>query len=184
MQCVRGFATAFVLWVIVTSLPCAAQHAHQRLPNGPGSLFTSWDIDHEKEDGTGNDICIMEAHFPSTPAVFAIRKDITRSYYKQRMVDPGVSFAYAELQEVNTVFDGDLVNKSWHGSGSGTGPVFDMRIPGGVLFDQYLSQLLEAQSVGVVVGEHVWETPIFETRRAFAVLQDCIASVTVHDGRW
>ena len=164
--------------------PCVAEHGHQRLVGGIHSMFTTWDITHEQEDGTGNDVCIMEARGPAMPGIFAIRKDMTRSYYKQRVFDPGVVFVYAQVQPVNTVFDGDLMHKSWHGDASGTGPVFDVHIPGGDAFDQYMGQLIAASAVSVVVGEHVWTASIGGTSEAFAVLQDCISSVTAQDGRW
>lgn len=170
--------------ILLSTMPSLAQLGHQHLVGNLGSRFVSWDIQHDQEDGTGHDICTMETSNGGARGVFALRKDVERSYYKQRIFDPGLHFIYAQLQTVTTVFDADIAGKSWSGDGSGTGPVVDMRVPGGDAFDHYLGQLLSATMVSFVVADHVWTLELGGVGPAFAAFQDCIASVTTRDGRW
>ena len=172
------------LVALLGSAQCLAKTGQQIIRGGLSSMFTTWEISHEKEDGTGDDICIMEARGPGIPGEFAIRKDVAQSWFKQRILDPGMHFTYGQFSEANTVFDLDFANRSWHGEITGTGTVFDMRVPGGQMFDRYMGQLLSARSVGITIGSHVWTATIGEADKAYVALQDCIESVTTGDGRW
>lgn len=162
----------------------AAALGHRQIVGDLPALFTTWDISHEKEDGTEDDICIMEARGPMIPGLFAIRRDLTRSYYKQRVLDPKASFAYGVPQQVLTAFDADPDHKGWQSYASGTAAVFDVNIPTGPLFARYEDQMLNASSVSMVVGSDVWTAPLRNTRQAYALLQDCVVSVSIGDGRW
>ena len=164
--------------------PCSAAHGHQRLGGGASSMFTVWDVSHEQEDGTEDDVCIMEATAPGRPGEFAIRKDVVQTFYKQRIWAPGFTFTYGEAEKVLTVFFAGTAAETWNGNASGTGPVFDVHTPSGPAFDQYLDELFAATSVGAIVGGRAWRMPIGGTKEAFTVLQDCISSVLTRDGRW
>ncbi len=176
-----------LLVMVLASLPIAtarAQEPHRSFDGGVRSMFTHWNVDHLKEDGTGDDICMMTASWRGRPVNFSLRKDAVKSYYTVRILDPKVSFVYGVLQPVAVVFDGDLTTHSWGGPGSGVGSEFDFRVPGGPSFVTFEGQMLSTDMVSVVVGAHVWTQAIGETDKAYAMLKDCSESVAVGDRRW
>ncbi len=149
----------------------------------PGA-FTHWTVEHDKEDGSGNDICIMTAAWPGRPVSFSIRKDTAKDYYALRFLDPAAAFAYNVPTPVALTFDGDLLNRRWNGPASGIGPVFDFRLPTGPSFSIFEGQLLTAHSVTVAVAGHSWTGALVDVPRAYAMMQDCVVNASISEGRW
>lgn len=151
--------------------------------SGSGAAFTHWSVEHDKEDGSGNDVCIMTAAWPGRPTSFSVRKDATKDHYALRFLDPATSFTYDVPVPVTIAFDGDM-NRSWSGPASGVGPVFDFPLLTGPSFGAFEQQLLAARWIAVSGGGHFWTATLADLPRAYAMLQDCIVSVTISDGRW
>jgi hypothetical protein len=173
-----GSWTLAVCWVIPNL--CAAQIPSRTFLNG----LTHWRVDHQKEDGTGDDVWIMPASWIRQSGSFAIRENFQRNYITQRVQDSNVSFDYGLFKSVTTIFDGDPAGRSWSGDASGTGSVFDMRIPEGDRYRRYIGQLFAAKNVSVIVGNKYWFAALDGTSGAFALFQSCLSSVYANDGRW
>ena len=85
---------------------------------------------------------------------------------------------------VSVAFEGDLTSPGWSGPASGIGPVFDFPIPTGPSFSTFEAQLLAAHSVSVTVAGHFWIADLVGAPEAYAMMQDCVVSVMISDGRW
>lgn len=148
------------------------------------TAVTHWTIEHDKEDGSGNGICIMTAAWPGRPVSVSMRKDTTQDHYALRVLDPKSAFTYNVPASVAVIFDEDVVNRRWSGPASGTGPVFDFPLPTGPSFAIFESQLLASHFITVAVLDHFWTAALVDVPRAYAMLQDCVVSVTISDNRW
>ena len=145
---------------------------------------THWTIEHDKEDGTGDAICIMTAAWPGRPVSFSVRKDTAQDHYALRFLDPDAAFTYNVPSPASVAFNTDMAQQAWGGPASGIGPVFDLPVPTGPSFSAFEARLLAAHSVSVTVAGHSWTGDLVDLPKAYAMLQDCVVSVTISDGRW
>ena len=143
----------------------------------------AWRIEHDKEDGTGDDVCIASGWINPAMGSVSLRKDATKPEHSIRVDDPQARLPYGVGVPVALIYDGDRA-KIWNGTASGTGRVFDITMAAGPQFQKELDQFTTAEDIFMEVGGQPWGTRMGGQKQAVAILQDCLASVETGDGRW
>ncbi len=178
----RAVLLGLVVWA--GAVPLGLAQPVRTFDDRSTAASTHWTIEHDNEDGSGHGICIMTAAWPGRPVSFSLRKDTTKDHYALRFLDPAAAFTYNVPAQIAVTFDHGVDEQRWSGPASGIGPVFDFRLPTGPAFSVFERRLLTAHSVTVAVTGHSWTGDLIDLPKAYAMLQDCIVSVTISDGRW